>query len=80
MEIFDPSTLHQALRVATSAVIPLMLVPLIGFGVAVVQGMMGTREDSVNYSARMLAAVGIVVLFGAAVWEGFQELVVYCLR
>jgi type III secretory pathway component EscS len=54
-------------------------VPLAGFVVSLVQGMMGTQEESVAYSARVLAAAGVVMLFGAAVWGGLRELLLQVL-
>lgn len=80
MDFVDSNTTQQVLRVVWLAVIPLCIVPLAGFVVSLVQGMMGTREDSVAYSARLIAAIGVIMLFGAAVWEGFRELIVYVLR
>lgn len=80
MDLLDSSSMQQVLRVVWLAAVPLLLVPVVGFGVSLVQGMMGTREGSVVYSARVLAAAGVVIFFGAAVWQGFQELLRQVLR
>jgi flagellar biosynthesis protein FliQ len=74
MDLLDSSSIQQVLRVVWLAAVPLLFVPVVGFAVSLVQGMMGTREGSVAYSARVLAAAGAVIFFGAAVWQGFQEL------
>jgi flagellar biosynthesis protein FliQ len=80
MDLLDSNTNQQVIRVVWLAAIPLLFVPLVGFAVSLVQGMMGTREGSVTYSARVVAAVGVVMLFGAAVLEGFQDLLRQVLR
>jgi flagellar biosynthesis protein FliQ len=80
MDLFDSNVFPQAVRVLWIALVPMLLIPLGGFVVALVQGMMGAREESLVYAVRAIVAALVLTLFGAAVSESVRELLLLVLR
>jgi type III secretory pathway component EscS len=80
MDLFDGSLVHQGIRVLWIALVPMFLIPVVGFVMALVQGMMGAREESLLYAVRAIAAVAVVFVFGVAVSESVRDLLLLVLR
>jgi flagellar biosynthesis protein FliQ len=58
----------------------MLLIPLGGFVVALVQGMMGAHEESLVYAVRVAVAVVVLFVFGVTVSESVRDLLVAALR
>ncbi len=72
--------IQEALRVALLVLIPTLVVPALALGSSLLQGMMGIREDGLQYAVRMLALAGVVLMFGPAAFEALRELLMHALR
>ena len=71
---------QEALRVALLVLIPSLVVPIIALGASLIQGMMGIREDGLQYAVRMLALAGVVIVFGPSAFQSLCELLMHALR
>lgn len=80
MDLFDGSVIHQSVRVLWIALVPMLFIPIVGFVMALVQGMMGAREESLLYAVRAIAAVAVVFAFGVTVSESVRDLLLLVLR
>ncbi len=58
------ATSHEAARALVTVCLPLFAVTVVAFGVAALQTVVAVREESVQYATRVLAAAGILALFG----------------
>jgi len=54
--------------------IPALAIPLVGALIALLQGMMAMREESIVYAARAATAVVVLLVFGASVAASLVEL------
>jgi len=72
--------IDQGLRVLVSVIVPTLLIPVAGILSAALQGMMGIREEGLQYAVRALACVGVVVVFGSGAARAFAELLQLALR
>lgn len=72
--------IQEALRVALLVLIPTLVVPALALGSSLLQGMMGIREDGLQYAVRMLALAGVVLMFGPAAFAALCELLMHALR
>jgi flagellar biosynthesis protein FliQ len=66
-------TSHEALRALVTVCLPLFAVTLIAFGVAALQTVIAVREESVQYSVRLLAGVSILALFGTSFYSAICQ-------
>jgi flagellar biosynthesis protein FliQ len=64
----------EALRTLLIIVVPTLAVPLVALIVAVGQGMLAIREESLQYGVRVLAVVGILAVFGVQMTEAMLQL------
>ena len=71
---------HQAVRAVSTVVLPTLIVPVVAFGVSLLQGMMGIREESIQYGVRVIGVVLVLAIFGATMSRGLLELMNEALR
>lgn len=60
------ATSHEAMRALVTVCLPFFAVTLIALAVAALQTVVAVREESVQYSTRVLAGAGILVVFGTS--------------
>ena len=71
---------HQAVRAVSTVVLPTLMIPVVAFGVALLQGMMGIREESIQYAIRIIGIVLVLAIFGSSMSRGLLELMNETLR
>lgn len=71
---------QQGLKVLVVAVVPTLLIPAAALLSSLLQGMMGLREESLQYAVRALTLAGVVIVFGASLAAAFVELMLMALR
>ncbi len=72
--------LEQLSRTLLLALVPSLFVSVASFAFCFLQGMIAVREESMQYSLRVVALIAIVVLFGFSVSASFVELMRMALR
>ena len=60
------ATTHEAVRAMVTVCVPFFAVTLIALAVAALQTVIAVREESVQYSTRVLAGAGILAFFGSS--------------
>lgn len=80
MDVQLRDLLDSALKVLVVVAVPTLLVPLVGLGVSLLQGMMGIREEGSQYAVRSIALAGVVLVFGASAAAAFVQLMQLALR
>ena len=71
---------QQGTKVLVVVLVPTLLIPAVGLLAGLLQGMMGVREDGLQYALRALTLTGIVLVFGASFASAFIELMQMALR
>ncbi len=71
---------QQGTKVLVVVLVPTLLIPAVGLLSGLLQGMMGVREDGLQYALRALALAGVVLVFGASFASAFAELMQMALR
>ncbi len=74
------SVVDQSLRVLVLVIVPTLIVPLAGLVISLLQGMLGIREEGLQYSVRTLAMAGVILVFGASAARSLVELMQLALR
>ncbi len=80
MTLIGSDVVEQFGRTLLLVLVPTLLVPLASLVFSFLQGMMAVREESMQYAVRVVALVGVVVLFGFSVSASFVELMRLALR
>ena len=74
------SVVDQSLRVLVLVIVPTLIVPLAGLVISLLQGMLGIREEGLQYSVRTLAMAGVILDCGASAARSLVELMQLALR
>jgi type III secretory pathway component EscS len=74
------SVVDQSLRVLVLVIVPTLIVPLAGLVISLLQGMLGIREEGLQYSVRTLVMAGVILVFGASAARSLVELMQLALR
>lgn len=80
MTVLSSDIIEQVGRTMVVALVPTLLIPAASFAFSLVQGMMGIREESLQYAVRVVALVGVVALFGMSIGSSLTELLRMALR
>lgn len=71
---------HDAWRVLGLVFLPSLLIAAIGGGFALVQGLLGFRDEGLTYAVRIVVLVALGSLLVRSVGQGFVSLMTTALR
>lgn len=74
------ATLDEALKAGLTVILPLLFVTITAFGVAAAQTVIAVREESVQYSVRLIASVSILAMFGTSFLYAVRQVMETALR
>lgn len=80
MDIVFNDVLTQSWKIAWYMVVPTLAIPLVSSVVAIVQGFLGIREDSVSYAIRLAVAIAVGLIMFPVISSSVVDLMLTALR
>lgn len=71
---------EQTLRVLIIVCVPTLLIPLGALIGSLMLGMLGIRDEGLQYAVRVLVLALVIIAFGASATDSFVELMQVALR